>query len=387
MYNGIHPGPGHPCDNIYNIGVPGPVPSPTYRIPHSRGHIHPPRPPRPENMKYVTKREFNEVLNNIFKATTYTDTSENGTVASMGGINKGTKFASALTFNKLVEMLLFTTSDEATGDSNTTVNPPTSDTTEFVTATEFDDKIRELTTLIEELSTKVDNITEKLNNIDTGNSNNNIDTSSFVTIDRHNSDIIDAKSELTLYTDNKVAAVNNRIDNLNLSGGGTDVDTSNFMTTEMYNANINTVKTELKQYTDNKVKDLVDTTTLESSIEDVKTEANAYTDSKIDNITTRINNISMAVDNCITESEYTTNMNNTINALKEYTDTKTGNLVTANTLSTTISSTKTELKQYVDEKIEENEIDTSSILTIEAMDSMQREEAVLMAAALYESNG
>lgn len=384
MYNDIHPGPGHPCDHIYNIGVPGPVPSPTYRIPHPHGHIHPPRPPRPENMKYVTKREFNEVLNNIFKATTYTDTSENGTTMSIGGINKGTKFTSTLTFNKLVEMLLFTTSDEATGD-NTTVNPPTSDTTEFVTATEFNDKIRELTALIAELSTKIDNINEKLDNIDTGNSNN-IDTSSFVTIDKHNSDITDAKSELTLYTDNKVAAVNNRIDNLNLSGGGTDVDTTNFMTTEMYNANINTVKTELKQYTDGKVEDLVDTTTLESSIEDVKTEANTYTDGKIDNITTRINNISAAINECVTESEYTTNMNNTINALKEYTDTKTGNLVTTNTLSTTISSTKTELKQYVDEKIEENNIDTSSLLTLEAMDSMQREEAVLMAAALYESN-
>jgi hypothetical protein len=387
MYNGIHPGPGHPCDNIYNIGVPGPVPSPTYRIPHTHDHIHPPRPPRPENMKYVTKRELNEVLSNIFKATTYTDTSENGTAISIGGIKKGTKFTSTLTFNKLVETLLFTSSDEATGDSsNTTVNPPINDTTEFVTATEFNDKIRELTALIAELSTKIDNINEKLNNIDTGNSNN-IDTSNFVTIDKHISDITDAKSELTLYTDNKFAAVNNRIDNLNLSGGGTDVDTTNFMTTEMYNANINTVKTELKQYTDNKVKDLVDAITLESSIEDVKTEANAYTDGKIDNITTRINNISAAIDDCVTESEYTTNMNNTINALKEYTDTKTGNLVNANTLSTTINSTKTELKQYTDGKIEENKIDTSSLLTTEIMDSMQREEAVLMAAALYESNG
>lgn len=88
-------------DNIYR-----PVINP---VPTHHFHHHPPCPPKPpidDGEKYVTKRQFNEVIQNIANALIFEDKSLSGTSISSGGIKKGTKFCK-LTFTEFVQLLLF----------------------------------------------------------------------------------------------------------------------------------------------------------------------------------------------------------------------------------------------------------------------------------------
>lgn len=192
----IHTGPCHPCGpDLYHPGVPGPTPSPVYPIPHHpgphhHGHIHPHRPPRPDNMKYVTKREFNEVLQNIFANVTFSDTSINGTTVTVGGIEQGTKFSSKLTLPELVKLLLFP-ENITNGDNNTDTSSP-SDSSEFITVNEFNEKIKSLTDMIEKCLTTTD----------------------------YNKNIDEVKTELKKYTDDTVQK------------GLNSIDLSKFVTTE-----------------------------------------------------------------------------------------------------------------------------------------------------------
>jgi len=186
-----HPGPCHyNGPDIYNPGVPGPVPSPTFRPPHHH-HIHPPRPPRPDNMKYVTKKEFNEVLDNIAAATLFEDNSESGTTAAFGNIPAGTKFSNKLSFTEFIKMALYgesTSTGGTTEDENETpITPPPStdtgdgeDTNEYVTVGQFNSTIADINTSIQNLSLKINTIVEFINN------------NSFVTEQSMNTAIIEA---------------------------------------------------------------------------------------------------------------------------------------------------------------------------------------------------
>lgn len=169
-----HPGPCHyNGPDIYNPGVPGPVPSPTFRPPHHH-HVHPPLPPRPDNMKYVTKKEFNEVLDNIATATLFEDNSESGTTAAFGNIPAGTKFSNKLSFTEFIKMALYgesTSTGGTTEDENETpITPPSTDTgegedtNEYVTVGQFNSTIADINTSIQNLSFKINTIVEFINN-------------------------------------------------------------------------------------------------------------------------------------------------------------------------------------------------------------------------------
>lgn len=222
-----HPGPCHYSGpDIYNPGVPGPVPSPTFRPPHHH-HIHPPRPPRPDNMKYVTKKEFNEVLDNIATATLFEDNSESGTTVAFGNIPAGTKFSNKLSFTEFIKMALYgesTSTGGTTEDENETpITPPPStdtgegeDTNEYVTVDQFNSTITKITDSIQQLSLKIDEIAQFINNTSfvTEQSMNTAiadATEDFVTSSNMSSAITEATSDLASkqYVDEKIEEIEN----------------------------------------------------------------------------------------------------------------------------------------------------------------------------------
>ena len=97
-----HMGPCHEIGkDIYRPGVPNPVDACVPPPPH----VHPPIP-RPDEEKYVTKRQLNEILKNIGEADIFTDLSPDGTTVSVGGIKKGTKFTK-IVFSEFIKKLLY----------------------------------------------------------------------------------------------------------------------------------------------------------------------------------------------------------------------------------------------------------------------------------------
>lgn len=88
------------CHDIYHPGVPNPVMVEYH-------HNHKPKPPRPFDNEFVTKKELNEILRNIAKATLFEDETADGTTCSVGGISTGTKFSNKLTFTDFIKQLLY----------------------------------------------------------------------------------------------------------------------------------------------------------------------------------------------------------------------------------------------------------------------------------------
>lgn len=95
--------------DIYNPGVPNPVMTEYH-------HRHHPKPHHPEDDKFVTKKELNEILRNIAKATLFEDTTTDGTTCSVGGISKGTKFSNKLSFTDFIHKLLYSEVEETSMD-------------------------------------------------------------------------------------------------------------------------------------------------------------------------------------------------------------------------------------------------------------------------------
>jgi hypothetical protein len=95
--------------DIYNPGVPNPVMTEYH-------HRHHPKPPRPDDDKFVTKKELNEILRNIAKATLFEDNTADGTTCSVGGIAKGTKFSNKLSFTEFIQQLLYSKELESDDD-------------------------------------------------------------------------------------------------------------------------------------------------------------------------------------------------------------------------------------------------------------------------------
>lgn len=353
-----HPGPCHYSGpDIYNPGVPGPVPSPTFRPPHHH-HIHPPRPPRPDNMKYVTKKEFNEVLDNIAAATLFEDNSESGTTAAFGNIPAGTKFSNKLSFTEFIKMALYgesTSTGGTTEDENETpITPPSTDTdegedtNEYVTVDQFNSTITEITASIQNLSLKIDAIVEFINN------------NSFVTEQSMNTAIIEATrglvNENTMATAISAATkdfvtsstVDNAID-----------EATNGLATEKYVqdkiAHVATGGTiDLSDYPNNKqMNDAIAEATRNFVNEDAMNTA-----------------ISDATRGLVSENAMTTAISN---ATKDF--------VTSSNMSTAITEATSDLasKQYVDEKIEE--IENSSI-SYSSLDQINRDSATLLVDAM-----
>lgn len=388
-----HPGPCHyNGPDIYNPGVPGPVPSPTFRPPHHH-HIHPPRPPRPDNMKYVTKKEFNEVLDNIAAATLFEDNSESGTTAAFGNIPAGTKFSNKLSFTEFIKMALYgestSTGGTTEGENETPITPPPStdtgegeDTNEYVTVDQFNSTITEITASIQNLSLKIDAIVEFINN------------NSFVTEQSMNTAIIEATrglvNENTMATAISAATkdfvtsstVDNAID-----------EATNGLATEKYVqdkiAHVATGGTiDLSDYPNNKqMNDAIAEATRNFVNEDAMNTAISDATRGLVSENAMTTAISNATKDFVTSSAVNTAITEATRSLVSENDMDTAisdatkDFVTSSNMSTAITEATSDLasKQYVDEKIEE--IENSSI-SYSSLDQINRDSATLLVDAM-----
>ena len=96
--------------------IPGSGVIPDTYVPVCPNPMKPPIPSEIPDNKFVTKRELNEILNNIAEADLFEDTSETGTTVSVGGIEKGTKFDGKLTFVEFIKKFLYPVSKEVNED-------------------------------------------------------------------------------------------------------------------------------------------------------------------------------------------------------------------------------------------------------------------------------
>ena len=310
-------------------------------------------------MKYVTKKEFNEVLDNIAAATLFEDNSESGTTAAFGNIPAGTKFSNKLSFTEFIKMALYgesTSTGGTTEDENETpITPPPStdtgvgeDTNEYVTVDQFNSTINNITASIQQLSLKIDNIMEFINN------------NSFVTEQSMNTAIADATRGLV--DENTMATT--------ISNATRDLVSENDMNTAISDA----------------TEDFVTSSTVNTAI----TEATngLATEKYVQDSITRV-----ATGGTIDLSDYPNNkqMNDAIaeatrslvseNAMTTAISDATKDFVTSSNMSTAITEATSDLasKQYVDEKIEE--IENSSI-SYSSLDQINRDSATLLVDAM-----